>query len=67
MYIFPRTGGRDVLEKLNQSTDMRAALLSAHDLVTEAIAQLDGAGAPADIAAHLDTALHRITRNLATE
>lgn len=34
----------------------------AIELVSEALANLDEAGAPADIGAHLDLALHRMRR-----
>ena len=45
-------------KKLSQIADVRGAVLQAQILVTEAIVELDEAGAPADIAAHLDTALN---------
>ena len=39
---------------------LRAALNEARDLVERAIRILDEAGASADIAAHLDLAIHRM-------
>lgn len=53
-----------MLDSLSRIADVRAAVLRAQKLVTEAIAALDQAGAPADIAAHLDTALHCMMRLL---
>ena len=47
-----------------QLTDnvLSSAIAKAFDLVSEALARLDEAGAPADIGAHLDLALHRMGR-----
>lgn len=43
---------------------LREAIEAARALVVEAIARLDEAGAPADIAAHLDFALHRMSSEI---
>ena len=51
-------------QALEESTEPYAALERAKLLVSEAIAELDACGAAADIAAHLDLALHRIDREL---
>ena len=47
-----------------QLTDnaLNHAIAKAFDLVSEALATLDEADAPADIGAHLDLALHRMGR-----
>lgn len=47
-------------EALQQPDELRAALAEARELVVRAVAILDEAGAPSDIAAHLDLALHRM-------
>lgn len=52
--------GDDMGEALGRSDGLRGAIEAARGLVVEAIAQLDEAGAPADIAAHLDFALNRM-------
>jgi DNA-binding GntR family transcriptional regulator len=43
-----------------KADDYSPAVERAHRLVLEAIKELDDAGAPADIAAHLDLATHRM-------
>ncbi len=52
-------------EALQQTDELRVALDEAHALVTQAITILDAANAPADIAAHLDLAVHRMKPYLA--
>lgn len=42
------------------------AVERARDLVREAVALLDAARAPADIAAHLEVAIHRMTSEIGT-
>lgn len=49
-------------EALHQSDILQAALDQARELVVRAMAILDAARAPADIAAHLNFAIHRKTR-----
>lgn len=49
-------------EAIQQADGLRAALDHARELVVRAIAVLDQAGAPADIAAHLDLAVHRMAQ-----
>lgn len=51
-------------ESLRQADGLQREIEAAHELVVEAIARLDAAGAPADIAAHLDFALHRMTSEI---
>ena len=45
----------------------RSAICEVRAMVAEAIAKLDEAGAPADIAAHLDLALHRMDAETMSE
>lgn len=47
-------------EAMPRADGLREAIEAAHASVVEAITRLDEAGAPADIAAHLDFALHRM-------
>jgi hypothetical protein len=47
-------------QALEVSMEPQAVLERAKALVVEAMAELDRCGAPADIAAHLDFAVHRI-------
>lgn len=51
-------------EALRQADALKGEIEAARALVVEAIARLDLAGAPADIAAHLDFALHRMTSEI---
>jgi hypothetical protein len=44
----------------------RGTLENARDLVQQAISLLDAAGAPADIAAHLDLAAQRLATEIDT-
>ena len=53
-------GGRDMGEAQSKDGELAGALAEAFELVTAALARLDEAGAPADIGAHLDLALHRM-------
>ena len=46
------------------STPRQDGLKRAQSLIVSSVAELDALGAPADIAAHLDLALHRIQREL---
>lgn len=46
---------------MSTSSDVEPSLERAQDLIVEAIRLLDEAGAPSDIAAHLDLALHRLS------
>lgn len=50
---------------ISTADDYRSAVERARNLVVEAIAALDDAHAPGDIAAHLDLATHRISQILA--
>lgn len=52
---------------LSKADDIRVSIELAHQLVTDAIRELDRVGAPADLGAHLDLALHRMTDALAVE
>jgi hypothetical protein len=52
--------GRVMGQALEVSMEPQAVLERAKALVVEAMAELDRCGAPADIAAHLDFAVHRI-------
>ena len=45
-----------------KDTELSQAIAKAFDLVSDALTILDEAGAPADIGAHLDLALHRMGR-----
>lgn len=47
-------------EALPRANGLRGAIEMARTLVMEAIETLDEVGAPADIAAHLDFAVHRM-------
>ena len=49
-----------------KKANLEDALARASDLVSEALAFLDEANAPADIGAHLDLALHRMGRSSAS-
>lgn len=49
---------------LSKPDGYRGAIDRARELVQEAIGLLDEAGAPADIAAHLELALHRMTSEI---
>jgi len=49
-------------EAQSKDGELAGALAEALELVTAALARLDEAGAPADIGAHLDLALHRMSR-----
>jgi hypothetical protein len=51
-------------QALRDLNEPRAGLERAKALIVEAIAELDGCGAPADIAAHLDLAVNRIEFSL---
>ena len=64
VYMNRNFQGRPLAEPLTKSTDFRTAIERAMALVTDAINELDDAGAPADIAAHLETAVHRMTNVL---
>jgi hypothetical protein len=60
--ICDRGGDRLMQEALEQNDELRAAIEQAREMVIRAIAVLDQSGAPADIAAHLDLAVHRMSR-----
>ena len=49
-----------------KKTELDDAIARAVEMVSEALAILDGADAPADIGAHLDFALHRMRANTAS-
>jgi len=49
-------------EAQSEDNELRQAIARAFHLVSDALARLDEAGAPADIGAHLDLALHRMGR-----
>jgi hypothetical protein len=49
---------------LVDSNDWQGTLETASGLVQQAISLLDAAGAPSDIAAHLDLALHRLATEI---
>lgn len=49
---------------LTKSDDFNSAIERAYQQVTEALRELDAVNAPADIGAHLDLALHRMTETL---
>ena len=55
-------GGRSMGKAQLTDNVLGQAIAKAFDLVSEALARLDEAGAPADIGAHLDLALHRMGR-----
>lgn len=60
-----RLPGRVLTCRGRRRTIVVQALSDAAELVRKAIQKLDDAGAPADIAAHLDLALSRIADELA--
>jgi hypothetical protein len=48
-------------QALKDPSQWQSAIERAKSLVSEAMAELDAVGAPGDIAAHLDLAVHRMT------
>ena len=58
-------GSKGMKVAISTADDYRSAVERARNLVVEAIATLDDAHAPGDIAAHLDLAAHRMAQILA--